>query len=213
MEQAIAPLLPYILTAIVILMSLTVHEFSHGLSAYFLGDHTAKNAGRLTLNPIRHLDLYGSIVVPGVLILLSSPFVFGWAKPVPVNPFAMRNPKWGGLLSAVAGPISNIILGLVAAIILKIVYPFLPSTNLLLLFLFQCIVINFVLALFNLVPVPPLDGSRIWSSFLSPKQQFIVERYAPFFVLALLLLFYGPISIAINFVLILILHWLGVPAI
>lgn len=217
MEQAIVQYLPYILSVVVIIMSLTVHEFSHGLAAYLLGDDTAKNAGRLTLNPIRHLDLYGSIIVPGFLLLMqylfpgAGFFLFAWAKPVPVNTHAMRSPQWGGLISALAGPVSNLVLGILAAIILKIVYPLYPPTNLLLIFLFECILLNFMLALFNLLPIPPLDGSRIWSSFLSPRNQFMVERYAPLFVLAMLFIAYDQISRAIWWVLVAIMVTFGIP--
>ncbi|MEK7102872.1 MAG: site-2 protease family protein, partial [Patescibacteria group bacterium] len=162
-------------------------------------------------NPIRHLDLYGSIIVPAVLLIFKSPFVFAWAKPVPVNPYAMRNPKWGGLLSALAGPGSNLVLAIVAAIILKIAYPFYPPNNLLLVFLFECVVINFMLALFNLVPVPPLDGSRIWSSFLSPRAQHMIEQYAPLIVLGVLLLAYNQISSVISWILVSIMVIFGIP--
>ncbi len=211
MEQAIVPYLPYILSAVVVLLSLSVHEFCHGFAAYLLGDNTAKDAGRLTLNPIKHLDLYGSIIVPVVLLIFKSPIMFAWAKPVPVNTYNMRNHRWGGLLSALAGPGSNLILGIIAAIILKIVYPFYSPNNLLLIFLFECVVINFMLALFNLVPVPPLDGSRIWSSFLSQKSQFMIERYAPLFVLAVLLIAYDQISAFISWILAAIIITFGIP--
>lgn len=160
-----------------IMLALTVHEYAHGWVAYRLGDNTAQRAGRLTLNPVAHVDWLG-------LLLL---FVagFGWAKPVPVNPSNLRgNVKHSMLLVALAGPLSNLILAIAAALILGLVG--LPSDFWLLL-LYQLIYINVVLAIFNLIPIPPLDGSKILAGLLPGRQEWLItlEQYG---VLVLLLL-------------------------
>lgn len=176
----------YIFPIIIFVFSVIIHEVSHGYAAYLQGDNTAKFAGRLTLNPISHIDIMGSIVIPGILLLVDSPMVVGWAKPVPFNPYNLRNQKWGEALVAIAGPLSNICIALVFGIMIR--FGFFVS----LLDLFSYIVlINLVLATFNLVPIPPLDGSKILFSIfpnsLNQTRQFL-ER-SGFFIL-LLFVFY-----------------------
>jgi len=141
-----------------ILVSLTVHEFSHGWAAHFFGDDTAKRSGRLTLNPLVHIDPFGFI-----LLLVAG---FGWAKPVPVNPFNFRNRRWGEALVALAGPLANLACIIVGIILFKFLAPFLGETNLLINFLFMFVLINTVLMFFNLIPIPPLDGSHVLFSIL-----------------------------------------------
>jgi len=151
-------------TIIVLIFSVVIHEVSHGAVADKLGDPTAKLQGRLTLNPVPHLDLFGSILVPGLLILSGSGVVFGWAMPVPINPYSLRHGKWGEALVAFAGPASNILIATVFGLIIRFFgLLYLQSV---LPILMTIVLINIALAVFNLFPVPPLDGSRILASFL-----------------------------------------------
>lgn len=171
----------YLLSAVAALVALTVHEFCHGYAAYKLGDDTAKNFGRLTLNPIKHIDPYGAIC----MVL----FHVGWAKPVPVNSRNFKNPKKGFAITAAAGPLSNIIIGFFSAFIYLLVFalvkdiPF-ESKNFtyhllsnLLSFLYIFHAINIGLGLFNLLPIPPFDGSRLLYTFLPPKYYFGIMKY------------------------------------
>jgi Zn-dependent protease len=150
----------------ILITSVVIHEIAHGFAAYKLGDPTAKYAGRLTLNPIPHLDPIGSILTPGVLIILGTPFLFGWAKPVPFNPYNLKHPRRDEAIIAFAGPLSNIILAVAAALVYRILVPD-PGT-IVATILASFIFINLVLAVFNLVPIPPLDGSKlVFSAFPS----------------------------------------------
>jgi Zn-dependent protease len=152
---------------IVLVMSVVIHEVSHGVAAYALGDKTAKYHGRLTLNPIAHLDLYGSILIPGLLILTRSPFLIGWAKPVPYNPYNLRNQKWGPAIVGVAGPASNLCIALAFGLWLRAanigIFSFIPIGTLQEFAYIAMLItsINIFLAIFNLVPIPPLDGSKV----------------------------------------------------
>lgn len=151
----------YIFPIIIFIFSVIIHEVSHGFAAYLQGDNTAKYAGRLTLNPIPHIDLFGSIILPLILVLSHSPMVIGWAKPVPFNPYNLRNQKWGEAIVAVAGPLSNICIAIIFGLFLRFnLLPTLAEPFLYIVF------INLVLAVFNLVPIPPLDGSKILFSIL-----------------------------------------------
>ena len=145
-----------------LLFAITFHEAAHAYVARFLGDHTASQLGRVSLNPIRHIDPFGTVLLPGLLLLAHSPFLFGYAKPVPVNFRALRHPRMGMVLVAAAGPATNIALAIAAALSFHLV-GYLPSTaaqwtarN-----LQNAVVINAILAVFNLFPLPPLDGGRI----------------------------------------------------
>lgn len=151
---------------IAILFSLSAHEFSHGLIAKFRGDPTAEREGRLTLNPLAHLDLFGFIP-----LLL---FGFGWAKPVPFNPYNLKNPKWDSVLIALAGPFANLIIATISAIAFRflVVNGSLPADNLLTAFLFFLILLNLFLMLFNVIPIAPLDGSKLFFAlFDAPKYE------------------------------------------
>ncbi len=165
----------------ILLMSVVIHEVSHGAMANYLGDPTAKYAGRLTLNPIKHLDLWGSFIVPLFLLVIGSPFLFGWAKPVPYNPYGLRNKKWGPAMVAAAGPSSNLIIALIFGLALRFT-PLDASIyiqNLAQIFIF-IVFINLLLAVFNSIPIPPLDGSKILFAILPSKYQHIMfemERY------------------------------------
>ncbi|MBN3038836.1 MAG: site-2 protease family protein [Candidatus Omnitrophica bacterium] len=177
----IAILIPLFLLAVI------MHEVAHGWVAYRLGDPTAKYAGRLTLNPIPHIDPIGTIFFPAILILSGSPVVFGWAKPVPINFALLRNPKKGILWVSAAGISANLLLALAFSLFLRIgIFPFNSYGWY---FLNYGILINLVLAVFNAVPIPPLDGSRIAMSLLPPDlaaSYMQLERYGFLIILALL---------------------------
>ncbi len=179
----------------ILFLSLTVHEFAHAWSAYKLGDPTAKALGRLTLNPIAHMDLMG------VLMMIASGFRFGWAKPVPINPANFRNWRQGTLWVSLAGPISNILLAMLAAVLFHL----LPHVGLgerdLSVgynFVYLMIVINCSLAFFNMIPLPPLDGSKVLIALLPPEyENFAIglERYGPMILLGIIFMgFVFPIS-------------------
>lgn len=161
---------------IILIMSVVVHEVSHGYAARALGDRTAEYQGRLTLNPIPHIDLWGSIIIPLILVVTKAGFVIGWAKPVPVNPYNLRNQRWGEALVAAAGPVSNIILAVIFGLLIR--FGLIPISALPIVGVI--VIINLVLAVFNLVPIPPLDGSKILFALLPPKLFYIresLERY------------------------------------
>ena len=153
---------------VVILYSVTIHEVSHGLMANSLGDPTAKNLGRLSLNPIKHIDLFGSVLLPLLLVILRAPFLFGYAKPVPYNPDNLTDRKYGPVKVAIAGPLANIVLALLFGLTLRFFGDFMPSS--LMVELFKNIVwLNLVLAVFNMFPVPPLDGHWLLMAFLPAR--------------------------------------------
>ncbi len=147
-----------------ILVALTVHEYSHALAAHLMGDQTAKRLGRLSLNPITHIDIVGFIA----LVMIG----FGWGKPVPFNPYNLRYPKWGSALVAAAGPVSNIVMVAVFGMILKYTHNLMPEGNLLVEFLTLLVMLNLILCLFNLIPVPPLDGSKFLLSALTAPEHY-----------------------------------------
>lgn len=148
----------------ILIISVVVHEVAHGLAALWQGDPTAKYAGRLTLNPLKHIDIVGSIVVPLICALFPGGVMFGWAKPVPINPYNFRNPRAGEAIVSFAGPLSNIVIALVFGLILRFYAVMLPVPTISILVLI--VITNVVLAIFNLMPVPPLDGSKILFSLL-----------------------------------------------
>ena len=150
----------FIVLIIALIVSVVLHEMAHGYAADRLGDPTARMAGRLSPNPIVHLDLLGSIIIPGLLIFSGAGFLFGWAKPVPYNPYNLRDQKWGEAKIAAAGPAANVAL---AFIFIGLIYaaPFIGLPSEFVGIAFTIIVLNFFLAFFNLLPLPPLDGSKI----------------------------------------------------
>jgi Zn-dependent protease len=182
-------------SAVPILLAVTLHEVAHGYAAYRLGDATAKMTGRLTLNPLAHVDPVGTVLMPAMLFVLSQgQFVFGYAKPVPINPYNFRNPKKGMAISAAAGPGMNVALSVASLILLKIVFllsGILPEAVFtpLQLMLKSSIYINVFLAALNLMPVLPLDGGRILAGFLPPRQSHAFSRLEPYGMIIVLLLF------------------------
>ena len=171
-----------IILIIILFFSIIIHEVSHGYIAYRLGDPTAKYSGRLTLNPLVHIDLFGTILIPAFLILSHSPILFGWAKPVPINPYNFRNPRKDLMWVGFSGPASNLIIAFILSLIIKI----LPS-SLITVILNYGGVINVVLAVINLIPIPPLDGSRILTGLLPRELAYKYMRIEPFgFIIALL---------------------------
>lgn len=195
-----------IVIIIILLFSVVFHEVAHGWAAFALGDKTAKHAGRLTLNPIKHLDPFGSIILPGILILLSlasggGGIIFGWAKPVPINPLNFRDRKYGMAKSAVAGPLANILLALIFGLILRFGIGIIPEpAGIVFAYIVQ---INLILAIFNLLPIPPLDGSHILFTFLpnvAKEMKIALARYG-IFILIFIIFFLGQYFFgAINFI-------------
>jgi Zn-dependent protease len=191
-----------IIWAVPVLFSVVIHEVAHGWMAHRLGDNTAKNMGRLTLNPVSHIDLMGTVILPLIMIIMGGP-VFGWAKPVPFNPYNFRRDvdmRTGTMLVGLAGPLSNIILAFISAFFLIAVQKFFTSLPPLLYFSISqlasaLLFINLVLAFLNLIPIPPLDGSKILMRFLPPKYEphfMMLERYG--FLIIIILLATGAFS-------------------
>lgn len=170
-----------------ILFAVTVHEVAHGWIAYKFGDKTAYVMGRLTLNPIKHIDIVGTIIVPIVLLILGG-FIFGWAKPVPINEHNLHNPRRDMAFVAMAGPAANLLMALIWAMIAKLALVFGHQefiATMIVLMGQAGIMINLVLMVLNLIPIPPLDGSRVVASFLSPRAAFKFNKLEPygFFIL------------------------------
>ena len=156
-----------IFSFVVLIFSIVIHEVSHGWVANHLGDPTARYMGRLTLNPIPHIDLMGSIIVPFILLISGTGFIIGWAKPVPYNPYNLRDKKNGEMFVALAGPASNLLLALIFGIIIRILLiQGIGIDNSIISFFSIIVLYNVLLAVFNLVPIPPLDGSKILFHFL-----------------------------------------------
>jgi len=174
---------------IVLIFSAVIHEYMHGWMAERLGDNTAKDAGRLTLNPIPHLDLFGSIILPALMALSGTGIIFGWAKPVPFNPNNLSDQKWGPAKVAIAGPLGNFIIALILGLSLR----FIELANPMMIALFaMAIMINLVLMIFNLMPIPPLDGSKVIMPFLPFKwqlQYMKLERYG--MILVIIFIFFA----------------------
>ncbi|MDP2930710.1 MAG: site-2 protease family protein [bacterium] len=177
-----------IFSLIVMLFSLVLHEISHGWAALMLGDNTAKEQGRLSINPLVHLDIIGSVIVPLFLFLSGSPVLFGWAKPVPVNPYNFRDQKWGILKVSLAGPAANFLIALFFVGLVRLIN---VPANVLDLWR-NIIAINLMWGFFNLVPIPPLDGSSILFSLLPEKLSWVkdfLQKYG--LILLVFFMFFG----------------------
>lgn len=190
---------------IVLIMSVVIHEFAHGYTAYRLGDNTARDMGRLTLNPIKHLDLFGSVILPLLLIISNAGFVIGWAKPVPYNPNNLRDFRKGTFLVSVSGIIANLLMALLFGLLIRLapslglplyidsiqtLHPFYKISTII-------VFTNLVLAIFNLIPIPPLDGSKILFSALPPKYRYIenfLEQYGFLLLIIFIVFIWGRLS-------------------
>ena len=180
---------------VILIVSAVLHEFAHGYTAYLLGDPTAEMEGRLTLNPLVHLDPFGSVLLPFLLVISGSPFVLGWAKPVPFNPYNFKNRQMGELLVAIAGPVSNLILALIFGLLLRFFEFSGPITEMFTLIVF----INIILMVFNMIPIPPLDGSKVLFNILPYTQKtqefrMKLERYGLFLFLIFILFLWDYFS-------------------
>ncbi len=182
--------------ALPVLMAIILHEVAHGWVADRLGDNTARFMGRLTLNPIKHIDPIGTVLIPVLLLAIGSPFLFGYAKPVPVDFRKLRNPKRDMIWVALAGPVTNLLLALLSALLLAIsahLLPLLPWVARPLALMCQAsIIINMALCIFNLIPLPPLDGGRVAVGLLPGPMAYQLSRIEPFgFLIIVLLLMSG----------------------
>jgi Zn-dependent protease len=197
-----------------VIFAVTFHEAAHGIVAYYFGDDTAHRAGRLTLNPLRHVDPFGTVLLPGLLLLSGTGFLFGYAKPVPVNFGRLRHPRWDTVLVALAGPATNVLLAIVSALLFYAV-TIVPdsASDWLARNLRNSLEINIVLCVFNMLPFPPLDGGRVAVGVLPRFLARPLARVEPYGMLILMLIFivsYAGARSALHFSL---LGWLiGVPA-
>ena len=190
-------------------MSVVIHEVSHGFVAEYFGDKTARFAGRLTLNPIKHLDLFGSIILPALLVLTSSPFLVGWAKPVPYNPNNLSNKKWGTIAVASAGVLANFLIAILFGLFIRLApffglpsyqafspHPFYQITSII-------VALNIMLAIFNLIPIPPLDGSKIFLNLLPRSFDQIInfiERYSLILIIVFIMFFSNLLYPVLEFI-------------
>jgi len=179
-----------IISIIILIYSAILHEIAHGYVAYRLGDPTAKLKGRITLNPIPHIDPFMSILIPFLLIFSGSPIIFGGAKPVPVDPFNLRDGRKDMALVSLAGPLTNFSLAIIASILIHLINPDGMVAGI----LARVVFLNLILGIFNLIPIPPLDGSKIFSLLLPPKQAAVYMSLGSMGMLILMMFLFFPIG-------------------
>ena len=182
------------------LLAIILHEISHGWVADRLGDSTARYSGRLTLNPLAHIDLFGTVILPLILLITPGNFIFGYAKPVPINPYNLRNPRRDMIWISLSGILTNLALAAVSAMLFRFVAAASPGSWSLIaiplaMMLRVSVMINIILAIFNAIPIPPLDGSRVLAHLLPPEQAAVFSKLKPYgFIIILLLFFTGVID-------------------
>lgn len=195
---------------VALIMSIVLHEMAHGYAANALGDPTARLQGRLSPNPLVHIDPLGSVIIPALLLISSSGFLFGWAKPVPYNPYNLNNQKWGEAIVAVAGPAINLLIALIFALLIRNA-GLLGLNDVFVNLATYIVYMNILLAIFNLIPFPPLDGSKILPAILPSSLQMGYQNFVRkmegfgflvtiIFIFVFVNLFWGPFSIAVGVV-------------
>jgi len=181
----------------ILIMSIVIHEVAHGYSAYLLGDDTARLKGRLTLNPIKHLDPFGSVLLPLLLIISNSGFVIGWAKPVPYNPNNLRKEKGSNMIVAISGIVANLLISVIFGLLIRFAPIFGLASDPFYRISSIIVLMNLVLALFNLIPIPPLDGSKVLFSFLPARLRHIenfLEQWGMFLLLFFIIFLWGKVA-------------------
>jgi len=193
----------FIFQIIILIISVMAHEVAHGAVAFYFGDPTAKNLGRLTLNPLKHIDLFGSIILPLILVISGTGFIFGWAKPVPYNPYNLRNRRLGEFCVSIAGIFTNFVIAIIFSVLVKF-STVLNLSSMTVDLMVYIIFLNVILAVFNLIPIPPLDGSKILFTLIPYRYEShlrVLEKYGFYFLIVFIVFFDWIIVDLVNFVL------------